>query len=96
MNSDISPVELLQSVTMILNDLSVKPYQMTTFMKLVNMMSQMKIVGKILEENHLAQLNDIMEKLTKLCKDSDADLEVVIDEESASNFVISLVSLWPI
>jgi len=76
MNSDIAPVELLQSVTMILNDLSVKPYQMTTFMKLVNMMSQMKIVGKILEENHLAQLNDIMEKLTKLCKDSDADLEV--------------------
>jgi len=76
MNSETSPVELLQSVTQLLEDLSVKPYQMASFLKLVDMMSQMKIVGKSLEENHLAQLNAIMEKLTKLCKDSDADLEV--------------------
>jgi len=76
MNSKTSPVELLQSVTQLLEDLSVKPYQMASFLKLVDRMSQMKIVGKILEENHLAQLNAIMEKLTKLCKDSDADLEV--------------------
>jgi len=76
MNSETSPVELLQSVTQLLEDLSVKPYQMASFLKLVDMMSQIKIVGKILEENHLAQLNAIMEKLTKLCKDSDADLEV--------------------
>lgn len=92
MNSETSPVELLQSVTQLLEDLSVKPYQMASFLKLVDMMSQMKIVGKILEENHLAQLNAIMEKLTKLCKDSDADLEVGM--EAISFFLLMLGHLF--